>query len=59
MYAMITGKKINKMCVICLKSKGENFNQLKNLQWNVQMERNGSLDYRIFMILPASAFDTV
>lgn len=34
------------------------FNQLKNFQWNVQMETNDSVTYKIYMLLPATASDT-
>jgi hypothetical protein len=36
----------------------DRFNRLKTFQWNVQMETKDSLQYKIFMILPAVASDT-
>jgi hypothetical protein len=36
----------------------DRFTRLKTFQWNVQMETKDSLQYKIFMILPAVASDT-
>ncbi|HWR32827.1 MAG TPA: hypothetical protein VN451_04850 [Chitinophagaceae bacterium] len=36
----------------------ERFGRLKTFQWNVQMETNDSVTYKLFLILPASAADT-
>jgi hypothetical protein len=36
----------------------ERFGRLKNFQWNVQMETQDSLTYKLFLMLPASAGDT-
>jgi hypothetical protein len=36
----------------------DRFNRLKAFQWNVQMETKDSLQYKLFMILPAIASDT-
>ena len=35
------------------------FSKLKTFQWNVQMETKDSLSYKIFMLLPATAADTI
>lgn len=36
----------------------ERFNRLKTFNWNVQMETKDSLQYKLYMILPALATDT-
>jgi hypothetical protein len=36
----------------------ERFSRLKTFQWNVQLETNDSVTYKLFMVLPASAGDT-
>jgi hypothetical protein len=36
----------------------ERFNRLKTFEWNVQMETKDSIQYKLFMLLPATASDT-
>jgi hypothetical protein len=36
----------------------ERYTRLKNFEWNVQMETKDSVQYKLFMILPALATDT-